>query len=422
VLNVSNKGPARAQGDGMGGPDRFHLGLGFASCGRTALSIAGGAVIVLGLAVIPAQAASPYIVGNYPVDGSASDAVTAKAKATAEAETGALRYLMKRLVPVGDYRRLPNLSGPDVENMIDNVAIRSEQNSGTEYIATLDYAFRVDAVRNLLVSHGLPFFDKQAPALTVIPVFAMPAGAKSGPVSAEGGQRLWRQAWSGLDLVHSLTPITLAVAGPSATNDTFLKLIAGDRSGLGVVQAESSAGKLLLAIASPSADGSKLTVALVGDDWSGPLNLKRTYTLYYKDMSYTTEWASVIALGVLEGRWKEQHGIVGSGAAAGDAAADAGWSPVGADAAAAAGNASAVGGQPIRMTVEFNSLEQWQEMRSRLADVAGPQNVQVGALSSRGAEVTVGFAGGPGALQARLATRGLGLASVDGHLVLRAAN
>jgi len=360
------------------------------------------------------RAASPYVVGSYPVDASAADAVAAKAKGTAEAEQGAFRYLMKRLVAVTDYRHLPKLPLPAVENLIEGVSVRSEQNSGTEYVATLDFNFRIDAVRNLLVTQGLPFLDKQAPALTVIPVFAMPAQPAGAP--AGEGQKAWRQAWSGLDLTHSLTPIKLAVAGPSATNEVFLKLVAGDRSRLGIVQAESSAGKLLLAIASPSADGSKLTVTLVGDDWAGPVNLKRTYTLYYRDLSYTSEWAAVIALGVLEGRWKQQQGIAGAGPSASDATeADAGWSPAGDGPAAA-------GGQPIRMTVEFASLQQWQEMRARLGEVAGPQNVQVGALSARGAEVTVGFAGGPNALQARLATRGMTLASVGGHIVLRAAN
>jgi len=208
-----------------------------------------------------------------------------------------------------------------------------------------------------------------------------------------------------------LTPIRLAVAGPSSTNDTFLKLIAGDRSKLGVVQAESSADKLLLAIAAPSADGAKLTVALVGDDWAGPIDLRRTYTLYYKDIAYTSEFAAVIALGVLEGRWKENQG-----AAAAGASANVGGQPPAGEVAMAGG------GQPIRMTVEFATLQQWQEMRSRLGEAAGRQNLMVGAISARGAEVTVNFPGGPDALQSRLTGLGLALAGVDGHLVLRAAN
>ena len=373
--------------------------------------LAAAALIVVLISLAPpGLAASPYVVASYPVDATAVDAVAAKTQGTAEAEQGAFRYLLKRLVPVAAYRRLPKLPLAAVENMLDGVSVRSEQNSPTEYVATLDFSFRVEAVRNLLLTQGLPYLDKQAPVQTVIPVFATPAGATPGFDS--GGEKVWRQAWAGLDLVNGLTPLKLAVAGPSSSNDTFIRLLAGDRSRLGVVQAESSADKLLLAIASPSPDGSKLTVALVGEDWSGPIELRRTYTLYYKDLSYTAEWASVIALGTLEGRWKESQGV-----AALPEAADAGWSPAAGDVAVAGGS-----GRPLRMTVEFATLQQWQDMRARLGEIAGPQNVQVGAISARGAEVTVNFPDGPDALQSRLTGRGLALAAVDGHLVLRTAN
>ena len=375
--------------------------------------LAAGLLLGVVASVSPAHAASPYVVASYPVDSTAADAVAAKTQGTSEAEQGALRYLMKRLVPVTSYRRLPKLPLAEIDNLLDGVSVRSEQNSPTEYVATLDFSFRADAVRNLLVAQGLPYLDRQAPTLTIIPVFAAQSVAAAAAPAGLAGQKAWRQAWSGLDLVHALTPVKLAVAGPSSTNDTFLKLIAGDRSRLGVVQAESSADRLLLAIASPSADGGKLTVALVGDDWSGPIDLRRTYTLYYKDLSYTAEFAAVIALGVLEGRWKETQGVAGAAAAADDA----NWSPAGDAAAVTAG-----AGQPIRMTVEFASLQQWQDMRARLGDVAGPQNVQVGAISARGAEVIVTFSGGPDALQSRLTGSGIALAGVDGHLVLRAAN
>ena len=185
-----------------------------------------------------------------------------------DAKKGAFRYLLKRLVAVDAYRRLPELPLPAIEDLLEDVSVRSEQNSPTEYVASLDFGFRAGAVRQLLASQGLPYLDKPAPVLTIIPAFAVPEGAKS--ISLQAGQLAWRQAWTSLDLVHSLTPVKLAVAGPSSTNDTFLKLGAGDRSKLGVVQAESSAGKLLLAIASPSADGSKLTVTLIGEEWAGP--------------------------------------------------------------------------------------------------------------------------------------------------------
>ncbi len=368
--------------------------------GLAALAVVAGATTA-------ARAASPYVVGNYPVDATASDAVAAKAQGMADAQKGALRYLMKRLVDVSAYRQLPQLAPAAVEGLIESVSVRSEQNSPTEYVATLDFGFRAGAIRQLLQQNGLPFLDKQAPLLTVIPVYAAPAG-RPAPVTLTEGQRLWRQAWIGLDLGHALTPVKLAVAGPSSTNENFLKLAAGDRSKLGVVQAESSADKLLLAIASPSPDGKKLTVTLIGEDWTGALELRRNYSLYYNDVSYTAEFASVIALGVLEGRWKKSQGLAG---AADDGAPN--WSTT-------ASEGSTAVRQDVRLTAQFTSLQEWQSMRSRLGQVAGLQNIQVGALSSRGAEVQIAYPGGASALQQRLASEGLALADAGGRLVLRA--
>ena len=159
--------------------------------GLVALAVAG--------CVASAHAASPYVVGNYPVDATATDAVAAKAQGMADAQKGALRYLMKRLVDVSAYRQLPQLAPAAVEALVESVSVRAEQNSPTEYVATLDFGFRVGAVRQLLQQNGLPFLDKQAPLLTVIPVYAAPAGT-AAPVSQTEGQRIWRQAWIGLDL------------------------------------------------------------------------------------------------------------------------------------------------------------------------------------------------------------------------------
>lgn len=386
--------------------------------------LAGAALMpaVLALLVVtaaPGLAASPYVVANYPVDASAADAVTAKTQAMAEAKVGAFRYLLKRLVDVSAYRRLPQIKLASIEDMIESVSVRSEENSTTEYVATLDFGFNPGAVRQLLTSQGLPFLDQPERPITVIPAYATPAGTSAR--AALEGQKAWRQAWVGLDLVHGLTPIKIAVAGPSSTNETLLALAAGDRSKLGVVEAESSAERLIVALATPAEGGKKLSVQLIGKDWIGSIELKRTYSLYYRDIGYTAEFAAVTALGVLEGRWKaSQIGGVAAGGSTG-MGEDAGlaWSPdrpEGNDAPLAGGGAN------VHFTVEFASLQQWQDMRSRLGTTPGVTGMEVGALSARGAEVSLAFPGGAAALQPRLAAQGLQLSNAGGRLVLQPAN
>lgn len=363
-------------------------------------------VLAVGLAGAgPAAAAnSVYKVGNYPVGATAGDAVTAKAQAMAEGQQGAFRYLMKRLVPVTSYKRLPKLPLNRIEDLIEGVSVRDEQNSSTEYIATLDFNFKSGPIQELLRSYGLPVIDQQAQVLTLLPVYAA-AEAEDGAAKTglAEGQRLWRQAWAGLDLTNALTPVRIAVPGPSATNDVFLALAKGDMRKLGVIEAESSAERLVVALATPSADGAKLNVQLIGRDWTGDLLLKRDYSIYYDDLAYTSELAAIIALGVLEGRWKSRMAATDGGIAAA-VSAPADWS---------------VSSPLLRLRAEFASLEEWQQIRQRLNQTPGIENLQIGQLSARGAEVLLGYPGGVDALRAALAVQGLAIDDLGSQQLLR---
>ena len=59
-----------------------------------------------------------------------------------------------------------------------------------------------------------------------------------------------------------------------------------------------------MAVVEPDMTAKKLTVTLAGQDAVGPLLLKRTYRISNGDLDYASELAAVVALGVLEGRWK----------------------------------------------------------------------------------------------------------------------
>ena len=98
--------------------------------------VASGVMLTIMLAVtltlgngsafqVGAHAASPaanpanvFKVAKYPVQAQAEDAVTAKAQALADAQQSAFRSLMKRLVPVTAYKRLPKLPLARVQDMV----------------------------------------------------------------------------------------------------------------------------------------------------------------------------------------------------------------------------------------------------------------------------------------------------------------
>jgi hypothetical protein len=360
-------------------------------------------VLCTALFTQPAAAQSVYTVASYPAEARASDAVTAKNAALAQAQTSAWRYLMKRLVAVTAYQQLPKLPLEQIENLIDGVSVRDEQNSATDYLATLDINFKAGAVQKLLKSYNLPFLDRQSGTTTVLPVFAVDAGAgTSGSIRPEEAQKLWRQAWSGLDLAHALTPVRLAVPGPSADNALFVKLAKGDIRKLGIIEGETSAERLIVALAMVVDDGKRLEVTLIGRDWAGDIWWQHSARIAFNDLGYTAETAAILSLAVLEGRWKARSA---PSAAVVTEVAD-GW---------------AASHESIALTAQFDSLGQWQQMRQSLGRVPGVEGLQVGQLSTRQAEVTLAFPGGIEALVSALQLQGFSLTNDGGRWTLRPA-
>jgi hypothetical protein len=409
---VDGQPAARLVGsEGMPGEEDRHMRA--RSCIGIVLGVALGALTAVSSSPAAAQSDIVYQVSNYPVSAVAADAVTAKERALEEGQRDAFRYLLKRLVDVTAYRKLPKLPAKSVEDMLSDVSVSDEQNSATEYIATLDYHFRADSVRQFLTASGLPYTDEQSEAIAVVAKYL-------GPEDGSNGESAWREAWAGLDLAHALTPIKLTEPGASANNEVFRALANGQSRAYGIVEAEADADRVVVALAEAVEDGRKLKVTLAGKDRVGPIRLVRTYTIQDGDLAYTAETAAIIALGVLEGRWKRVKARPGFGAGAqGDFGTGfdglSSLSPYGTMATA---ESDAAGGG-IRVRAQFEGLGDWQQIRGRLGAVAGVQAVKVGALSAQSADVTIYFPGDVNALQAALAAQGLSLDGDGRELVLR---
>ncbi len=400
---------------------------------RGILAAAAASVVVAALAAnapgaAAAQAPKVYTVANFPVDAVAKDAVTAKRRALADGDVRAFRSLVKRLVPVTAYARLPHLGLERIQDLIKGFRVRDERNSATEYLATLDYTFRPRAVRALLRSYGLPFIERQAPPTILVPVYRDGAGAGAetganaepgpgnrngaGTAGAAGGprlrppagapdkaRRLWHAAWRGLDLAHALTPLRLKAPSSRVTPELVQGVLAGDATMLQSLAETYGQAQIVIAVAEPSPDRTKLQVTLAGRDAVGPIHLARAWRIYDGDFAYTAELAAVVGLGVIEGRWKAVE-------------------------AQAMGLVSANAGPPetVRFTVLFNGLGAWQAIRRRLAALPGVENLDVGVLSARGAEISLDYPGGTAALARALAAQGLMLGEEGGTLVLRASD
>ncbi len=126
--------------------------------------------LVFGAGLMPslARARAPqgprradFVIGNYPVEATpatrsgqgAGDRRRPAGGLSLAAEAPRARHGLRRL---GD-------QASQATGLIDSFSVRSERNSPTQYIASHDFSFQAEAVRQLLDAEGIPFLDKQAP-------------------------------------------------------------------------------------------------------------------------------------------------------------------------------------------------------------------------------------------------------------------
>ncbi len=364
-------------------------------------SAAVAAVLVLGpVTVVAPLAAEPvFTIANYPVEATADNAVAAKERALADGRQAALRSLLKRIVPASAYSRLASAKAAKATELIDGVVVRSERNSATQYLANLDFSFHPKAVKDLLQREGIPFVDTQAPELTLIPIYVSPSGGQ-GPVPADlsppRGTKMWTDIWSGLDLEHTVTPVKLSQLKSGIGQDTLQALKDGDGNALVSLTRAFASDRVVIAFAEPDLAKKRLEVTLAGQDAAGAFVLKRSWRLSLDDAAYAAELAAVVALGTLEGRWK----------------------------ATQAGGMASAGGQyggmaPVHLYVEFRNMRQWQDMRNQIAQVPGLENMDVGGLSARSADLEAQYPGGAEALASALSRIGLDARPIGGTVQVR---
>lgn len=364
------------------------------------LGLLAGLTLPLG----PARAAQPtdrvFTIGNYPVEATAKNAVEAKRAAIADGRTAAFRSLLKRLIPVTAYGRIKSLDGLDPGRFVAGVAVRSERNSATRYIASLDFAFSPRALRDELRRRSVPFVDKQAPQTVLVAIYNAPKAGSKGvtrDMSAAAGGPLWAAVWSDLDLTNTVTPLRVTTRAKHLHPDTIRQISAGDLSAARILASEYGSQQVVLAIASPDPAARRLHVVIAGQDGVGVFSLNRKYRIEPDDFAYSLELAAVISLGILEGRWKAVH-----------------WSGNGGSAALSGAPAA-----PVQLWVEFQNLGQWRSRRQVLSELPGVQNFQTGGLSARGASVALRYPGGGEALRATLARQGLTLEAYNGTWIMR---
>ena len=379
----------------------------FVACASSLAAVATAVMALASPVAFAASADKAFTVANYPVEASDANAVAAKEKALADGQQAAFRSLLKRIVPVTAYKQLSRLSAVKAADLVSGVAVRSERNSSTDYIASLDFSFQADAVRAALSREGIPFVEQQAEPVTIVTVTR-----EGNPAQSKNDTGPWRAAWAGLDLDHTLTPVKLESLKPVIHNDTVTMMVNGDENGMRILASEYRTDLVVLAIAEPDLAAKKIVITLAGQDATGPILLKRTYRIASGDVAYASELAAVVALGVLEGRWKFANSAGGGQATA---ATQPAWS------AGGASSSNSGTGERVAFIAEFNSLAQWNDMRTQLLDTPGVEDVDISTMSARNADVALRFPGGAQGLANAVGGRGLTLVNAGTGWTLRSS-
>jgi hypothetical protein len=351
-----------------------------------------GGLVLAGAGWGPAQARSGpiFTVGRVSVSATAADAVKAKDKAIAQGQEKALRLLLKRLTPFSAHNRLPLMEAGQAERMIDGMSVRSERNSSTQYLATLDFTFQSRAVTRMLNRLGLPYASERSPQISVLPVLVEKGVLKPA------GRNPWQKSFDSLDLDHMLTPMKVVPPRPDFIAPTFNGASAGAPSLMETLKFQYRAKHMVLAYADIDRNAGALNVRLMGTDPAGEISLTRRYKIYDQDLAEVTRRAARISAQMIQDRWKLTR-LAAQGALDGPSELER-----------------------MDVTAEFTGAREWRKMHAALRQAPGMRGLEVKSLYARGASISLQYPGGPQRLAKVLQRYGIVLESRGGGWTLSA--
>lgn len=190
-------------------------------------------VMILAVSVqagsVQAAGEDVFVVPRVPVQAQAVNATAAKVSAQRLGRRRAMDILLRRLIPEDNWIFLPrlvtsepaeamaelsgvdggfgkapiSLSDRDLESLESGFEVFDEKTSSTTYRAIVTYRFKPSAMRDLLREARLPYSEAQTRMALVLPV-----------LETDNGLYLWEEnnpwmaAWKARPLSHELTPMT----------------------------------------------------------------------------------------------------------------------------------------------------------------------------------------------------------------------
>jgi len=191
----------------------------------------------------PAQDTEVFEVRGVAVDITAETAAAAREEALAEGEKKAFERLFQRMTLSEDRDYLPDLNREDRALLVRDFTVAEEKTSAVRYLATLNYRFNAEEVRNLLIDYGVPFAETSSK-----PVLVLPAYEAAGALVLWDDPNPWRAAWRTRPVVEGLVPLMLPVGDLADIAAIGVEqAVAGDRQRLDALVRRYRTGDMLVA-------------------------------------------------------------------------------------------------------------------------------------------------------------------------------
>jgi hypothetical protein len=310
-----------------------------------------------------AAQADVFAVHGIKVDVTAESTAAARDQALAIGERVAFRELLERLTIRVDHPRLPTFSTNEIAAFISDFEVAEEKTSTVRYLATLNYSFKADNVRSLLIDQQIAFAETTSKPVLVLPVYKA-----AGSLLLWDDPNPWRKAWTERSSKFSLVPAILpkgdlqdiAMIGPEQT-------VAGDDQRLSAIAKRYNAGDTIVAQAILKMDRGRPDLEVFVTRYGSILQEQTVVKSFASNnMENITSLLSRAASELtshIEDNWKQDN-ILQFGRQA-----------------------------VVVIKISIGSLKDWLDVRSRLADVAVVRRTDLVILSLDEARVNLHYIG-----------------------------
>ena len=357
-------------------------------------SMAVGLALLAGGGAGSARAAATpdvYEVDGVAVDVTAQTAAAARDSAVADGHRKAFRRLLERLTLRADRDRLPDLSTERIAGYVKDFSVAHEKSSATRYLASLDFRFKRDDVRRLLMDKGLPFAETFSKPVLVLPVYE-----EAGALLLWDTPNPWRAAWENIPAADGLVPLVLPLGDLTDIATIGAEQAAqGDAQRLSAIASRYGAGDSLVAHATKGIeprDGMvRLDVSTMRYGSAvGGQTLIHTYAAAPGETTDSLLGRAAVEIAAeIEDDWKRDNLLQFENPAV------------------------------IAITIPISSLQDWLAVRDRLSGVAVIRYTDVVLLSRTEVRVNLHFVGGTDQLAVALAQADLVLTQDEAGWVLR---